>query len=127
MASVWHEDGRQAPFEEVELRRVATSMLIARRALHGALPAALIHDAALECLLVLYLSPNFEAPFAKLELEVASAPILVRRWLAAVAAEGLVEIGNGHAALSPEGQDRMRAVITKVIRSQRELNGWGDQ
>jgi len=85
MPSVWHENGHSAPLEDGELRQVAAGMLHARRAMRGTLPAALIHDVALEALLTIYLAHGGAA----VEQVVAEAEVpagTTRRWLAALVA-----------------------------------------
>jgi len=123
MPSVWHENGHSAPLEDGELWQVAAGMLHARRAMRGTLPAALIHDVALEALLTIYLAHGGAA----VEQVVAEAEVpagTTRRWLAALVAEDLVVVVDGRASLTDHGSERMGAMLTSVVLSQRELLGW---
>lgn len=124
MASVWHENGRPVPLESGELRQVALGMLRARRAMRGTLPAALIHDVALEALLTIYLAPDGAADVERVIAEAEVPAGTARRWLAALAAEDLVVVADGRASLTDHGSEQMEAMLTSVVRSQRELLGW---
>lgn len=124
MTSIWHENGHSVPLEGSELWQVASGMLRARRAMRGTLPAALIHDVALETLLMIYLAQGGSASVERLIAEAEVPAGTTRRWLAALASEDLVVVANEHASLTKHGAERMDTMLTNVVRSQRELLGW---
>lgn len=124
MASVWHENGHAVPLQDDELRQVALGMLKARRAMRGTLPAALIHDVALEILLTAYLCHDGTVTAEQLTFEATVPASLVQRWLAAVASEELIVIVDEKVSLTTSGAAHMANMLTSVVQSQRDLLGW---
>lgn len=124
MTSVWHENGHSVPLEDGELRQIAWGMLHARRAMRGTLPAALIHDVALEALLTIYLAHG-RSTFVEQLVNAAEVPgNTTRRWLAALASEDLIVVDDHDASLTAYGFERTNQMLTSVVRSQRGLLGW---
>lgn len=111
--------------EHVSLVMAARSMIVARRALEGPLPPALIADPVVDVLMALYVAQaDGRAPAAS-ELESATtvSPGVTRRWLAAIAAEGLIAVDAAGVSLTAEGNARVTDAIRAVVESQRGLHG----
>ncbi|RZL83685.1 MAG: hypothetical protein EOP66_03610 [Sphingomonas sp.] len=92
--------------------------------MRGTLPAALIHDVALEALLTIYLADSGSAVVAAMVTEIDVPACTTLRWLAALASEDLITVTDDKASLTAHGSERMDAMLTSVVRSQRELLGW---
>ena len=111
--------------EHISLVMAARSMIVARRALEGPLPPALIADPVVDVLMALYVAhADGRAPTAS-EMEGATtvSPGVTRRWLAAIAAEGLIAIDAAGISLTAEGNARVTDAIRAVVQSQRGLHG----
>lgn len=110
--------------ERMSLVMAARSMIVARRALEGPLPIDLIADPVVDVLMALYVAQadGRSPPPAELERATSVSPMVTRRWLSAIAAQGLIAVEEQGVSLTEEGDARVAAAIRAVIRSQLGLH-----
>lgn len=116
--AVWHTD--TASFETPELTIVARSMIAARKALHGTLPTALIHDPALDLLLHLFIAEVTQEPVHLSDaLEMTTVHDEgVSRWISVLESYELVQRETAFIKLSATGLAAVSRTLRDVARSQ---------
>lgn len=118
---------RDISSDDDALEMAARSMLAARRALEGCLPIELIHDPVMDVLLALFVADADGRASTRAEIDDATpvAPAVTRRWIAALAQQGLVAATDDRVALTASGRAQVGAAMRAVIRSQIGLNAAG--
>lgn len=116
--AVWTTD--TASFEIAELKIIAMSMIAARKALHGPLPSELIHDAALDLLLYLFVAEAGQKQVAIEDLAAASTIYKAGagRWISVLENYNLVQRQGEQARLSPYGLEIVCNTLKAVAQSQ---------
>lgn len=102
-------------------RAVARSMIAARRALNGPLPSGMLHDAALDILLRLFVEGTVTV--GDLHADIGIAPSVLRRWLAALEHDDLILSSDRDAVLSDKGHAALVEALDAVVQSQVDLFG----
>lgn len=123
--AVWHTD--IASLETPELTIIARSMIAARKALHGPLPSALIHDPALDLLLHLFIA---EATQTAVKLSDVLEMTTIHdegifRWVAVLESYGFVQRSEAIIRLSAAGVDAVTLTLCAVARSQWQFSDDG--
>lgn len=111
-------DGEPSP---ARLMTAARNVLAARRALQGVLPPDLVHNPALELLIALFVADAGPMPLDEALRSASVSPAVAGRWVAALAAEGLVARQDEALALTEAGRARVADTLRAIIRSQAEL------
>lgn len=107
----------------------AISMIAARKALHGPLSSAILHDTALEILLQLFIAVSADqyVSVGQLAKSTAAPRSVIVRWLKVLECARTVSINDGgtenpKACLSAQGIEEMNAALSAVIKSQITLH-----
>lgn len=102
---------------------MARSMIAARKALAGPLPAELVPDPGLDILLALFVgyASGRETGAAMLVDRIEIAPSIVDRWIAVMVQYGFVRVEGETAALTAKGVDAVTETLKAVAESQWHL------
>lgn len=120
-SEVWTNE--PARLDTPELTIMARSMIAARRALHGPLPSAMIHDPAVDILLGLFVASAAEVIEDELVKRTTVASTTALRWIGALEQAGLVVRASTTVRLSDAGLAAVTDMLRAVARSQWHLDG----
>lgn len=119
---VWTTDAEAVDLPALSI--MARSMIAARRALHGPLPSALIHDPALDLLLHSFVAKASDLSLDqdRLVAKTSVPPTTATRWIGALEQAGFLARSGPTISLSDAGVVAVVESLRAVSRSQWHLD-----